>query len=329
MAAGILPGDGELQLGPVRLPAGRRFTPYEHDAPTAWVTRRTVPDPGLVWSALADLHGETGLVPVVLNDDEHDLEDLFMEPCDVAELDPLDPAKLLAARWEGELDDDDEEPWRTETPRANEFLGLKRAGEGPNSLFDIVMAIAGIAEDQDAHTELSRLSKLDRQEAGPEHEQWAARSRERQARRAGIPFPGLAPPTDGSLGSAAQTAALRSLRPARIGLIPARRPADVLAAVGWTCFDDPACEDGIRNAVWIGAILRSWENRFGARLLAIGPGAEIRLLVQRPPRTMEAAEKIAAEHAAFCTECAGQGLRTLREIAPALVGAPVWTFWWD
>ena len=163
----------------------------------------------------------------------------------------------------------------------------------------------------------------------PEHEQWAARSRERQARRAGIPFPGLAPPTDGSQGSAAQTAALRSLRPGRIGLIPARRPADGLAAVGWTCFDDPAYEDGIRNAVWIGAILRSWENRFGARLLAIGPGAEIRLLVQRPPRTMEAAEKMAAEHSAFCTECAGQGLRTLREIAPALVGAPVWTFWWD
>jgi len=61
MAAGVLPGDGELQLGAVRLPAGRRFTPYEHDAPVAWVTRRPVPDPGLVWSALADLHSETGL----------------------------------------------------------------------------------------------------------------------------------------------------------------------------------------------------------------------------------------------------------------------------
>ena len=74
---------------------------------------------------------------------------------------------------------------------------------------------------------------------------------------------------------------------------------------------------------------QAWENRFGARLLAIGPGAEIRLLVHRPPRTIEAAEQIAAEHAAFCTECAGQGLRTVREIAPALLDAPVWTFWWD
>ncbi len=252
MGAAMLPEDGELQLGSVLLPAGRRFTPYEHDAPVAWVTRGAVPDAGLVWSALADLHGESGLVPVVLNDDEDDLEDLFVEPGDVAELDPLDPVELLATRWEGELDSD-----------------------------------------------------------------------------GASPFPGLAPPADGGLSSAARTAALRSVQPATIGLIPAARPADVLPAVGWTCFDDPAYEDGIRNAVWIGAILRSWEDRFGARLLAVGPGAEIRLLVQRPPRTMDAAEKIAAEHAAFCTECGGKGLRTVREIAPALVEAPVWTFWWD
>lgn len=54
MVTSPLPEDGELQLGPVRLPAGRRVTPYERDEPVAWVTRRTVPDPGLVWSALSD-----------------------------------------------------------------------------------------------------------------------------------------------------------------------------------------------------------------------------------------------------------------------------------
>ncbi|MGH3396289.1 MAG: DUF4253 domain-containing protein [Streptosporangiaceae bacterium] len=42
-----------------------------------------------------------------------------------------------------------------------------------------------------------------------------------------------------------------------------------------------------------------------------------------------AAEKIAGGHTAFCTECAGQGLRTARQIAPALLNAPIWTFWWD
>jgi len=76
-------------------------------------------------------------------------------------------------------------------------------------------------------------------------------------------------------------------------------------------------------------VLRSWENRFGARLLALGPGAIVRLLVQRPPRTLGSAEEIAAEHSAFCDECADQGFRTVREIAPVLVDAPIWTFWWD
>jgi hypothetical protein len=329
MAASSLPEDGELQLGPVRLPAGRRVTPHEYDEPVAWLTERTVPDPGLIWSALTDLHGETGLVPVILNDEADDYNDLFMEPCDVAELDRLDAAELLATRWEGELDDDEDDRGTgfPGTPRVTEFLGLKQPGEGGNSLADIVQAVIGAVHDPNAQAELDRLTKLDRQT--PEYQQWAARSAEREARRAEIPFPGLAPATDGSLSSAVRAAALRSIRSARIGLIAARRPADVLATVGWTCFDDPAYEDGIRNAVWIGAILRSWENRFGARLLAIGPSAEIRLLVQRPPRNLEVAEKIAAEHSAFCNECAGQGLSTVREIAPVLVDAPIWTFWWD
>jgi hypothetical protein len=45
MAAGPLPEDGELQLGPVRLPAGRRVTPYDHDEPVAWVTSVWFPIP--------------------------------------------------------------------------------------------------------------------------------------------------------------------------------------------------------------------------------------------------------------------------------------------
>jgi len=32
---------------------------------------------------------------------------------------------------------------------------------------------------------------------------------------------------------------------------------------------------------------------------------------------------------ASCDECADQGFRTVREIAPVLVDAPIWTFWWD
>lgn len=91
----------------------------------------------------------------------------------------------------------------------------------------------------------------------------------------------------------------------------------------------PPAAGSSRTVMWIGSVLRSWEDRFGARLLNVGPGAEIRLLVERPPRTRGTAEKIAAEHSVFCTECAGRGLRDIDQIADALVGAPFWTFWWD
>jgi hypothetical protein len=81
--------------------------------------------------------------------------------------------------------------------------------------------------------------------------------------------------------------------------------------------------------VWLAAVLRSWEDRFGARLLSMGPGAEIRLLVSRPPRSAEAAQRVAVEHYVFADECAGQGLRDISSITASLVNAPIWTFWWD
>jgi hypothetical protein len=75
-------------------------------------------------------------------------------------------------------------------------------------------------------------------------------------------------------------------------------------------------------------VLRSWEDRFGARLLEVG-FAEIRLVVSRPPRTLEEALPIAAEHVAFCDECGRMGVRHVRELARMLVGNPFWDFWWD
>jgi hypothetical protein len=56
--------------------------------------------------------------------------------------------------------------------------------------------------------------------------------------------------------------------------------------------------------------------------------ADIRLLVSRPPRTLEAALPIAAEHFAFSEEAHG-ALHSVDEIACAIVGNPFWDFWWD
>ena len=116
----------------------------------------------------------------------------------------------------------------------------------------------------------------------------------------------------------------RSQRPARIGLAVADRPADVLARIGWT---------GAVNyptALPIAAVLRSWEDRFGARLMQIGFD-RIRLLVERPPRTADAALRLAAEQYVFCDECHHEiaATGTIPGLAICLLSAPAWTFWWD
>ncbi|MGH3409114.1 MAG: DUF4253 domain-containing protein [Streptosporangiaceae bacterium] len=78
----------------------------------------------------------------------------------------------------------------------------------------------------------------------------------------------------------------------------------------------------------VGAVLRSWEDRFGAQLVEIGFD-EIRLLVNRPPRTLQSAQAIAAEHFAFADGCGGKGLSTVSRIARDLISNPFWSFWWD
>jgi uncharacterized protein DUF4253 len=115
---------------------------------------------------------------------------------------------------------------------------------------------------------------------------------------------------------------LDGLGPARVGLVPAGRPADAPPMLGWTGVNHPA------TVLSIAAVLRSWEDRFGARLLRVG-FAEISVLAQRPPLTLESAQRLAAEQWAFCSECAGEGIDDVPRITTSLMNSPIWTFWWD
>jgi hypothetical protein len=85
---------------------------------------------------------------------------------------------------------------------------------------------------------------------------------------------------------------------------------------------------GQSDALPVAAVACSWEDRFGARLLRIG-FAEISLLIDRPPRSIDHAQRIAAEHFVFCNECAGEGLSDIPSISASLMETPIWTFWWD
>jgi hypothetical protein len=111
----------------------------------------------------------------------------------------------------------------------------------------------------------------------------------------------------------------------RLALVPARRSADIPAAVGWT---GPVNYES--DTAVLCSVLRSWEDRFGIRVVALTFDRLV-LSVAAPPATAADAEAVAAEHFAFCPDNVFQGYHeTLRAYAEeAVLGQGVWSFWWD
>lgn len=108
-----------------------------------------------------------------------------------------------------------------------------------------------------------------------------------------------------------------------LGLFAVQRPADVLARIGWM-----GAVNADASGAELTAVLRSWEDRYGAVLVGLGFDTLV-LAVGRPPRSMEDAIRVAAELAAFCPDSVHQGAGDLETLAAALVDAPTWHFWWD
>jgi len=115
------------------------------------------------------------------------------------------------------------------------------------------------------------------------------------------------------------------LKEPRLALVPARRSADVPTAIGWT---GPVNHES--DTARLSAVLRSWEDRFGIRVVALGFD-HLLVSVAAPPTTMAEAEAVAAEHFAFCPDTIWQGRdTTLRAYAEnQLLDQPAWHFWWD
>ncbi|WP_236003751.1 DUF4253 domain-containing protein [Nonomuraea antri] len=113
------------------------------------------------------------------------------------------------------------------------------------------------------------------------------------------------------------------------GLAPGKslagRGADALAAVGWTGPVNYTNDTGE-----IAAVVRSWEDRFGAVVVGVGY-ATLYLSIAAPPSTLQEAFHVAAEHFAFCPDNIWQNSHpsTLAAYAERLVGLNSWEFWWD
>jgi len=111
--------------------------------------------------------------------------------------------------------------------------------------------------------------------------------------------------------------------PGRIGLVSVTRPADVPARIGWL---------GATNYFdggYVSAMLRSWEDRYGAVLIRIGFDY-LEVAVRRPPFTESATRPVVAEQFAFCPDQILQGdFDTVGDYVHSLVGQDAWYCWWD
>jgi Domain of unknown function (DUF4253) len=108
----------------------------------------------------------------------------------------------------------------------------------------------------------------------------------------------------------------------RVGLVVAERGADAPTVMGWS---GPGASTAKSSAV-----LRWWEARFGARVVALGAIHTLKLSIASPPVTLDQALPIAAEHFAFCPDTVWRRTKahTLAAYAETLVGQRHWVFWW-
>ncbi|WP_189190657.1 DUF4253 domain-containing protein [Streptomyces albiflavescens] len=149
----------------------------------------------------------------------------------------------------------------------------------------------------------------------------------------GPEWPGLAPAPERDADPDTRAAEIADsladsgtwLKDPRLALVPARRSADIPAAIGWS---GPMNYEN--DVARLCAVLRSWEDRFGIRVVAL-TFDQLVLSVAAPPTTMAEAEAVAAEHFAFCPDNITQGHHeALRAYAAhEVLGKQAWSFWWD
>lgn len=142
----------------------------------------------------------------------------------------------------------------------------------------------------------------------------------------GDTFPGLAPPPSGMTYPAAPEEVAKPEH-GWLALVAVTRPADVIAAIGWSGIANYDAFSHINDAD-ISAILRSWETRYAAVPVLMSIDGLV-LGVRHPPSTEDEALRAAAERIAACSDQAFQNEYGLRDDARRLRGHIDWFCWWD
>ncbi|WP_458245223.1 DUF4253 domain-containing protein [Streptomyces sp. MAI_2237] len=141
-------------------------------------------------------------------------------------------------------------------------------------------------------------------------------------------WPGLAAPAatgaepDACAGEAA-AAVVREDRARCLALVQAERGADVPVVLNWTGMGNHMDKDELSG------VLRSWEDRFGARLVGLGH-ADVYLSAAVPPKDLHQAHVLAGEHYLACPDWFHNKFDDWESTYPEeLMTARQWRFWWD
>ena len=112
----------------------------------------------------------------------------------------------------------------------------------------------------------------------------------------GITFPGLALEERKSGDQQTYRQMVIGTASGRLGLVETNRSADILHAIGWLGAANHFISE--TGATPLSMMMRSWEDRFGARLFRLGFDTLV-FVVERPASAESSALAIAAEHFAF------------------------------
>ncbi|MHB9856828.1 DUF4253 domain-containing protein [Streptomyces sp. YIM S03343] len=140
---------------------------------------------------------------------------------------------------------------------------------------------------------------------------------------AGLANPAAAEAELDALAAEAAATVVREDRARCLALVQAERGSDALVALNW-----PGMADHMSTHELSG-VLRSWEDRFGARLVGLGH-ADLYLSAAIPPRDLCQAHVLAAEHYLSCPDVFHNDFDLDWDAYPGqLMTRREWHFWWD
>ena len=129
-------------------------------------------------------------------------------------------------------------------------------------------------------------------------------------------------PSSGPQDADASEALIAALPDARIALVETPRGADAISYMGWTGNATYDTTEAIATAV------RSWEERYGARVVQAGPNS-LTIAIDRPPANSDEAAALSEELVLLDPDLeAGGAPIPVVELGDGLLGQHLWTLWW-